>query len=219
MKTILSLLLFLFPVCTFSQGVIVLQDKPFVYNAPIDTSVWNRLERDPSFKFLSPKEQEFFYWTNVFRSSPKLFYTSVVKEFIKQFPEANKPEVRSLEKDIQNAPDSLPALLPDEGLLQMSKLHATDLSKRGGVISHKSATGKDFVQRMKEAGSYRCGAENLFVGNDNPLEALVTLLIDYGVPDKGHRLNLLDPSFGKMGTAVLATSTKKAVLVQVFACK
>jgi hypothetical protein len=219
MKIVLSLLLSLFSFCSYSQGVITLQDKPFVYNPPKDTSVWNRLDLEPTFKLLSKKDQEFFYWTNLFRQNPKLFYASVVKEFIKQFPEANKPEVRSLEKDIQKGPASLPVLLPDEGLLKMSRIHAKDLSRRGGVISHKSATGKDFVQRIKEAGRYRCGAENLFVGNDNPLEAIVTLLIDFGVSDKGHRLNLLDPSFGKMGVALSEVYPKKIVFVQVFACK
>ena len=219
MKIVFSLLLVLSSFCSFSQGVITLQDKPFLYNAPKDTSVWNRLEWEPSFKLLNPKEQDFFYWTNVFRTNPKWFYTSVVKEFIKQFPEANQPDVKTLEKDIQKAAASLPILLPDEGLLQMSKLHAIDLAKRGGAISHRSATGKTFVERMKEAGSYRCGAENLFVGNDNPLVALITLLIDYGVPDKGHRLNLLDPSYGKMGTTLIEISAKTTVLVQVLACK
>ena len=219
MKIVLGLLLSLFSVCSFSQGVITLQDKPFVYNVPVDSTIWNQLELDATFQVLSPKEQAFFYWTNVFRRNPKLFYATVVKEFINQFPEANKSEVKSLEKDVQKAPASLPALFPDKGLLKMSKLHAADLSKRGGVISHKSANGKDFAQRMKEAGSYGCGAENLFVGNDNPLEALVMLLIDYGVSDRGHRLNLLESSFGKMGASMATVSSKKTVLVQVFACK
>lgn len=219
MKVFFSLLLFLSPVYSFSQGVITLQDKPFLYNPPKDTSVWNKIVLEPPFKLLSQKEQQFFYWTNVFRSNPRRFYDLVVKEFINQFPEANKPDVKSLERDIQKTAASLPILLPDEGLLQMSKLHAIDLAKRGGVISHRSATGKTFVERMREAGSYRCGAENLFVGNDNPLVALITLLIDYGVPDKGHRLNLLDSSYGKMGTTLIETSAKTTVLVQVLACK
>jgi Cysteine-rich secretory protein family len=219
MKIVLSLLLSINWICSFSQGVITLQDKPFVYKSSLDSTVWKSLDTEPTFKLLSQKQQEFFYWTNVFRQNPRWFYASVVKEFIKQFPEANKPEVKSLERDIQKSAASLPYLMPDLGLLKMSSIHASDLSKRGGVISHKSANGKDFVQRINEAGSYRCGAENLFVGNNNPLEALVMLLIDFGVADKGHRLNLLDPSFTKMGASLSDVSPKKIVLVQVFACK
>lgn len=219
MKLLLIILFSLFYGFSFSQGSITLQDKPFEYKATVDSVVWKRIYEEPAFKLLNKHEQEFFYWTNVFRLNPRKFYNSVVKEFIRQFPEANKPEVRSLDKDIQNVPISLPALIPDAGLLKMSKSHANDLSKRGSSISHRSASGKDFVQRFKEAGSYRCGAENLFVGNNSPLEALVTLLIDFGVADKGHRVNLMDPVFGKMGVSFSEVSSKKVVIVQVFACE
>ncbi|MFM9911132.1 MAG: CAP domain-containing protein [Chitinophagaceae bacterium] len=214
---------FLFPflsISGFSQhGIITLQDKSFEYKGGFDSVVWKSLEQEPAFITLNKQEQEFFYWTNVFRKNPKQFFAEVVKDFIRQFPEAKKPEVNSLEKDIQKSSFSLPPLIPDDGLLIMCKAHAKDLVKQGGVISHKSSTGKDFAHRINEAGYYKCGAENLFLGNNSPLEALVILLIDYGVPDKGHRQNLLNPSFGKMGIAMSELTSKKAITVQVFGCK
>lgn len=219
MKLILSALLSFLFLNIYSQGSISLQDKPFVFNALIDTSVQNALGREPGFKILSENEQKMFYWANVFRKDPKRFYKDVIQEFLRQFPEANKPEVKSLEKDIDKIKTSLPLFIPDAGLLKMSNTHSLDLSKRGGVISHKSASGKDFVQRIKEAGAYRCGAENIFLGNDNPLEALILLLIDYGVADKGHRVNLMDPSFKLMGASFSKISKDKTIIVQVFGCK
>ena len=219
MKCTLSVLFLFFLLNTYSQGSITLQDKPFVYNAPVDTPIQNALEADPVFKTLPQKEQTMFYWVNVFRKNPKRFYTDVVKEFIRQFPEANKPEVKSLEKDIEKGAVTLPLFMPDAGLITMAKAHSLDLSKRGGIISHKSSSGKDFVQRIKEAGGYRCGAENLFVGSGNPLEALVMLLIDYGVADKGHRVNLMDPGFRLMGLSFAESKKGKVVIVQVFGCK
>ncbi|WP_407524537.1 CAP domain-containing protein [Lacibacter sp. MH-610] len=204
---------------SFSQGSITLQDKPFVFNRPIDSVIWNTLKADVAFRELNMQEQMLFYWTNLMRQNPQTFYNDIVKEFIRQFPEANKPEVKSLERDIQKLKTPLPLLLPDANLGRMSAEHARDLSRRNGVISHRSSSGRDFVQRLKEVGSFRCGAENLFIGNPNPLEALITLLIDYGVPDKGHRVNLLDPTFERMGVSFSSLSNKKLVLVQVFACK
>ena len=204
---------------SFGQGTITLQDKPFVFNHSVDSSIWKQLEADALFRKLDSQTQMLFYWTNLFRTKPGVFYNDAVKEFIRQFPEANKSEVKSLERDIQKLKGPLPFLMPDMNLGRMSSLHAQDLSNRKGVISHKSSSGKDFVQRLKETGSYRCAAENLFVGNPNPLEALITLLIDYGVPDKGHRVNLLDPTFERMGAAFSTVNDKKLVLVQVFACK
>jgi uncharacterized protein YkwD len=216
------LLSFLF-VClanlSFSQGVIVLQDKPFIYKQVRDTSVWNRLVSSQGFGDLSAMEQDFFYWTNLMRKNPELFGETVLQEFLKQFPEANSPDSRSLTADLKKAQSNLQFLDPDHGLLVMASTHAKDLRDRSGVISHQSSTGKDFVQRIKEAGKYRCGAENVFVGTPEALEALILLLIDKGVRDKGHRKNLLDPGFTLMGVSCNEIGNKKAVLVQDFGCK
>jgi Cysteine-rich secretory protein family len=219
MRLLLLLACIVVTVNAAAQGSITLQDKPFVYQEAVDTTILNFLYKDRVFQRMTKPEQEMFYWTNVFRKDPVRFFNNVVKEFIRQFPEANKSEVKSLERDLFKFKSALPLLLPDVGLYTMSQTHSADLKKRGGVISHNSSTGKDFVQRIKEVGSYKCGAENLFLGNNNPLEALVMLLIDYGVTDKGHRLNLLDPTFGRMGISVAEISPKKATIVQVFACK
>lgn len=204
---------------SFSQGSITLQDKPFIYNTSIDTSIQNMLERESLFKTLTQAEQKMFYWTNVFRKDPKLFCNNVIKEFLRQFPEANRTEVKSFVTDIDKLKTPLPLFVPDQGLAKMSSIHSMDLSKRGGVISHRSSSGKDFVQRIKEAGVYKCGAENIFVGNDNALAALIMLLIDYGVADKGHRVNLMDPAFKLMGVSFSQTEKGKVVIVQVFGCK
>jgi uncharacterized protein YkwD len=48
---------------------------------------------------------------------------------------------------------------------------------------------------------------------------LILLLIDKGVKDKGHRKNLLDPTFTLMGASFQEMNIKKAVLVQDFGCK
>src|SRR5688572_23643999 len=93
------LLSFLFD-CTasvsFTQGVIVLQDKPFVYKPVRDTAVWKRLVSSQVFANLSAIEQDFFYWTNLMRKNPGQFGETVLSEFLKQFPEANSPDSKSL---------------------------------------------------------------------------------------------------------------------------
>jgi hypothetical protein len=204
---------------SYGQGFVTLQDKPFVYATTKDATVWNWLDQQPGFSALSEQQQQFFYWSNVFRKDPQRFFTSAIKEFLQQFPEANTKEVKSLEQDLKKINGSLPYFFPDSGLHQMSKLHAKDLAGRGGIISHVSKDGKDFVKRIKEAGNYRCGAENLFVGTNDPLEALIILLIDHGVPNKGHRMNLIDPTFERMGVSFFRMNSQKMVLVQEFACK
>jgi uncharacterized protein YkwD len=215
----ISLLLVCTTSLSFAQGVIVLQDKPFIYKPVRDTAVWNLLILSPHFRTLSTIEQDFFYWTNLMRKNPSNFSETVLQEFLKQFPEANSADAKSLITDLKKAQTNLPFLHPENGLLLMATTHATDLKQRNGVISHQSSSGKDFVQRIKEAGKYRCGAENVFTGTPEALEALILLLIDKGVRDKGHRKNLLDPMFTLMGAAFEVLPNKKAVLVQDFGCK
>ncbi len=217
-KRLLIIALVIFQLSSYSQGTLTLQDKPFIYKEVIDSSIWTELQQNRLFQQAPKQEQMFFYWTNYFRKYPKKFFNTFVKDFIKQFPEANTADVKSLETDINNIKVVLPAFLPDAGLSTMAQKHSSDLIKRGNIISHRSSTGKEFVQRIKESGSYRCGAENIYFGSFDPLEALIALLVDYGVPDKGHRINLIDFRFGKMGVSFPLTSKRKGLLVQDFAC-
>lgn len=215
----ISLLFLCSFVLGFSQGTTVLQDKPFLYKDSRDTSIWNRLSSSSSFLILSEQEQKFYYWTNLLRKNPAKFNEMVVQEFLKQFPEVNSADAKSLIAELKRSPTNLSFLNPDDGLFKMASTHATDLKKRNGIISHQSASGKNFVQRIKEQGAYKCGAENLFAGSPDPLEALVLLLIDQGVKNKGHRRNLLDPTFTLMGASFKSINAKKVVLVQEFGCK
>lgn len=218
MKHIFFVFLLFYNISLNAQGIMTLQDKPFVFNRTIDSVLWKEINKEGIFNSLSQQDQLTFYWTNYFRQNPKRFYSLVIKEFIRQFPEANSAELKSLEKDISKAPENLQLLYPEKGLLKMASSHSSDLEKRGAVITHTSKSGKNFVQRINEVGTYSCGAENIYIGSPDPLEALVALLIDMGVPDKGHRKNLFDPKFGRMGVSFLLVSSKKGLLEQVFAC-
>jgi len=210
-KRILLFISFLSISVAKAQGTLTLQDKPFVYDRTLDKALWQKLMAEKGFSSLGESEQLMFYWTNYFRNDPSRFYKQIIKAFTS--------EIKSLERDIKNAKSLLPVLLPDNGLMQMAEVHSADLARRGNIISHRSSKGKDFVQRIRDAGLYRCGAENIYVGVFDPLEALIALLVDYGVSDKGHRMNLLDSRFGKMGISFPSINQKRGLLVQDFACQ
>jgi len=219
MRYIFSFLLLLFLQTSVSaQGQIILQDKPFSYNAPVDTNLWATLQTAPNFLTLSTEQKWMFYWTNLFRRNPQWFFGTIVRSFLDQFPEANTAEAVSLEADIQQA-SPLPFLFPDNGLTKMAQLHAKDMASRNGIITHTSSSGKQFAQRLREAGRYPCGAENVFSGSQAALEALIILLLDHGVADKGHRINLLDPTYTIMGAATSIIKSGRHVWVQEFGCR
>ncbi len=173
-KQFYLVVLFFTVVSSKGQGTLTIQDKPFVIDRTIDSSIWRQLKTSPLFQTLTEREQLMFYWTNYMRKDPKRFYNTIVKEFVRQFPEANSSEVKTLAKDVEEIKTELPFLMPDKGLLSMSKLHSKDLQSRGNTISHTSSKGKTFVERVREAGIYTCAADNVYIGNADPLQTLIS---------------------------------------------
>lgn len=204
---------------TAQIGSVELQDKPFVINVPKDTSIWNQLEANHLFRTLSQQEQWFFYWANWLRKDPARFYKVVVRSFLKQFPEANTRDLIGLDQQLFQIKAPLPPFMPDSGLFQMSRIHAIDLNRQQNELSHTSSSGKSFEERIKAAGDYNCAGENVYYGVADPLVALTLLLIDYGVPGRGHRLNLLSSEFERLGLSFISISENTALIVQDFACK
>ena len=70
------------------------------------------------------------------------------------------------------------------------------MANRNGVITHTSSSGKQFAQRLREAGRYPVAPKMFFLwlAARAALEALIILLLDHGVADKGHR-QILDPTY------------------------
>ncbi len=102
--------------------------------------------------------------------------------------------------------EPLPLVEPNALLTKATQEHAYDLVHNQKGISHSSSDGRNFQQRMKDAGITKCAGENILEGNKDALKAIIMLLIDQGVPDKGHRRALLNPSFNLMGCIIYSQS-------------
>ena len=212
------LVLVLFPLLSFSQGSFSLKDTPFVVNLPIDQTVGKQVERELSSSGLSKEEREFFYWVNYLRNNPALFYTNCVIPFLKQFPEANGKEAKSLEKDLLASP-KLSMFTFSSAATDAAKIHCADLALKQSNIGHNSSDGKNFSTRMRLAGLTKCAAENIYTGKNDPLLSLMMLLLDIGLESAGHRKNLLTPWYNQMGVSIQThRSMKRSVLVQIFSC-
>ena len=216
-KHIVLLALFL-PLLSFSQGNFSLRDTTFILNLPIDANVGKYIERELSSSGLSKEEREFFYWVNYMRNNPALFYTNCVVPFLKQFPEANGKEAKSLEKDLR-ASSRLPLFSYSSAATDAAKIHCADLALKQSNIGHISSDGKNFSARMRLAGLTKCAAENIYTGKSDPLLSLMMLLLDIGLESAGHRKNLLTPWYNQMGVSIQThRSMKRSVLVQIFTC-
>ena len=219
-----GLFLFIFPLLfSFflnSQPIssVFLEDKPFVPLAKINLELINQLEQIPNYVGASALEKDFIYWTNFARLYPKSFCDSVLIPFLNEQPTTKGEAANQLIKEFKRGKE-LPILLPDVILSHSSREHAKDLSNQNGEISHSSSNGNSFYQRMKKAGVLSCAAENISLGQEDQLVALILLYLDIGLSDAGHRKNLMNPNFIRMGVSV--QKLKKAdryITVQDFRC-
>jgi len=168
------------------------------------------------YNLLNSSEKELFYWMNYSRKNPKQFWDSCVLPLLKQFPNLDGSNAKSLEKDLAAA-GALPLYSLNKSLIGTAQKHALD-NLNQGRINHQSADGKRFDQRMREIMIKRCASENLASGPSNMLFSLILLYLDIGVADTGHRKCLLTPSFTELGLGTRTKTGETFFICQDFAC-
>lgn len=218
-----SLLTFIAFLCFFgsvrAQGRITIPQQTFSHSLTYDSVLANRLNSSAAISNLSKLEQESLYWINFVRLHPRAFASEIITPFLNQFPQAKGSYANSLLKTLQTISPS-PYITPDIALNKLALGHASDLGKTGHSISHASSTGENFQQRMTKAGFTSCIAENIFEGKQDALETIILLLIDKGVPNVGHRKNILDPNMTKIGVSYYPIKGRSGYFfhVQNFSC-
>jgi uncharacterized protein YkwD len=97
------------------------------------------------------------------------------------------------------ASPTLPRLRPSPGMSRAARGHAEDIGPRG-LTSHLGSHGSDPFRRLGCCGTWEGSAgENIQYGGRDAREVVVQLLVDDGVPGRGHRKNILSPSFRVVG--------------------
>jgi len=144
--------------------------------------------------YFTDKEKEVIWILNMIRLDPKLFMDSVLLN--KKNPSYMRPGYRdgnyaSLMKDLNQLKPSKTLLMPDSSAYQSAMCHAIT-SGKDGYVGHerRGSCKKDFY------------GECCHYGYDDPLQILLSLLIDRGVPSLGHRYICLSPSYDKIGVSI-----------------
>ncbi len=84
--------------------------------------------------------------------------------------------------------------LSPSGELQQAALDHAEDSELNDLIGHQGSDGSKTSDRIKKYGNWnKQMGENIRYGNDNAREIIVGMLVDDGVPTRGHRKNLLNP--------------------------
>lgn len=162
---------------------------------------------------ISPEEKEVVLWTNLARLEPQNFYKMLIAYVpAQQRLSLSNSYVQSLLMDLKNA-SPLPALKVATLLNQNATSHAI-YSQKTKRMGHENFDKRAQLAFSKDYKSY---GENCVYGITNALDAVVSLLIDEGVPDLGHRKIILSNQFNEIGVAMTEFySNNSKVVVQQF---
>ncbi len=144
--------------------------------------------------YMTKKEQQVVYYHNIARIDGAYFIEKYLDPFIEKSDDYSKnADYKSLIRTLKKV-KNLPILEPVKDLTTMAKEHAKS-SGRTGHVGHRGFNSRS----KKYADSYKFNSENCDYGVDDPLEVVIDLLIDEGVPSKGHRENILNEKVNVIG--------------------
>ena len=158
--------------------------------------------------------KQVFQEMNVARTDPRS-YAGFLREFRRQFqgkmyrlPGSSR---RMMTEEGTAAVDeairflsrqkSLPPLVWSTGLAAAAAELARDEGKSGDV-GHNGRQSGGMQERIERHGTWSGGiGENISYGHDEARLVVIQLIVDDGVPDRGHRRNLFNSSTGTAGVA------------------
>jgi len=110
----------------------------------------------------------------------------------------------------------VPALDHDEALAAAALDHVSDQGPKG-ALGHASSDGRNFTHRFTRRGAAPYGGENIAYGSPQSAEAVVLqLLVDDGVRDRGHRKNIFQTGYRRIGAACGTHATYRYMCVTDF---
>ncbi len=162
-----------------------------------ETSAWTAEELDAAntaqnSTFLDSTERDIILYCNLARMYPAKFSKLEVQNYIGTLeqPEQykNSSNKRSLMNDLTHG-KATTALQPDSALTLMAECFQLELAASGNTGHDRRKCTEDYL------------AENCSFGKYRAKDIVLQLLIDEGIASLGHRKNILNPNYSKLGVA------------------
>jgi len=178
---------------------------------------WKRqaIDTTAGAEYLTEIEREVIIEINMVRTNPagyarrylvplRSYYHNTLLQFPGEIAIATNEGARALDECIKElqAAKPLSPLSPKKGLTLAARDHARDQAKTGAT-GHTGSDRSTTEERLNRYGKWDISyGENINYGDENARRIVTSLLIDDGVPSRGHRRNLLNGTFKFVGGSV-----------------
>jgi uncharacterized protein YkwD len=190
---------------------------------------WAQFTKIDKPDYLSPLEKAVVNEINLARTSPKE-YLSLLEQFRKYYdgkllklpgemPIKTKEGWKAVTEAIRflHSQKPLSPLSPSKGMSLAAKDHVKDQGSSGSA-QHKGNDGSQPWDRANRYGTWqKTIGENICYGSDKARNIVFTLMIDDGIPGRGHRKNIFNPDFHVIGVAFGHHATYRTICVITFA--
>jgi hypothetical protein len=162
-----------------------------------DEEVVRTLHTAANHQSLSDEEQKVILFMNMARHDGPLFARTFLEAYLEEKGMKKNGYVRSLFRDLRKS-KGLPPLLPEADLTAIALEHARNTGE-SGQTGHQN-----FNNRFEKVlgNPYSRVAENLSYGHREAIDIVMSLLIDEGIRNLGHRKNILHPQFNAVGVVI-----------------
>ncbi len=160
------------------------------------------IEEGPAdYSFMNEDERSMLEEINLMRADPQ-GYIPFVEAYVEEFKKAGW-DAASTDDEVATAKEliaelkklePLSQLRPHQDLYEVAKLHGQDL-RQMGQIQHQGSDGSMPYNRVRQGTDLTDGNENIVGGTTFIRESVITLLVDSGIPNRGHRKALLEPKW------------------------
>jgi len=166
--------------------------------------------REPASSYLSPVEQEVLDELNLARTNPKRYaeYLSEMQPYFNGNRLERPGEVILVTQEgvgavaeaisFLRSTEPVLALRPSRGMSHAAKAHVKD--QQDGATGHTGSDGSQPWDRMNRYGNWEDKvAENISYGGNTARGVVIQLIVDDGVPRRGHRVNMFNPAYRFVG--------------------